>query len=100
MCRIFADYKDEIEKYCAENGLSVTKVFSAGRSYNNEKEHVFLQQFGLRKTNGMGLMGGNHPAPVTLMIFLENGKLRFVQTEHTYEHLAADRAPVPQMAFA
>lgn len=41
MCKILNDYKDDIERYCAENGLSSRKVFQAPKSFNNEM--VFLQ---------------------------------------------------------
>jgi hypothetical protein len=38
------------------------------------------------------------PLPITLKIFLENGKLRFQQTEHTYR--LYEREPVAEAATA
>jgi hypothetical protein len=34
-------------------------------------------------------LADNVPLPVTLEIYLENGNLRFEQTEHTRKHLGA-----------
>jgi hypothetical protein len=100
MLEIMDVYKKEIEDYCVENNLSVDKVFSVGRCY--DEESVLLREPYVQKEGWENSLIDDPPIPVpsTLEIYLENGKLRFVQTEHTYEHLAADRAPVPQMAFA
>lgn len=85
MNKIFEEYKDEIEEYCEKNGLSAEKVFHSARSYNNVR--VFLQHVDHEKGK-LGLLDET-PANVTLAIFLENGKLRFEQTEHTLKYLGA-----------
>jgi hypothetical protein len=94
------DYRPEIEKYCEDNNLSVQKVYSAGLSWNDKAGRVFIVSKGNPdpEMEGLGLLY-DIPLPTALEIYLEDGKLRFVQTGHTYE-LLADCAPVPQMAFA
>jgi hypothetical protein len=86
MVKIFEDYKSEIEKYCAENNLSAEKVFSSACSYSNER--VCLQH--VDPVRGVLGLADNIPAPRTLLIFLENGKLRFVQTDITHKYLGID----------
>ncbi len=85
MVKILVKYKSEIESYCAENNLSVDKVFHAPRAYNSKR--VILQHFDPEKGK-QGLLDET-PAAITLAIFLENGKLRFEQTEHTRKYLGA-----------
>jgi hypothetical protein len=85
MAKIIVKYKKEIEEYCAENNLSVEKVFHSPRCYNNES--LILQHFDPEKGK-RGLLDET-PAAITLAIFLENGKLRFEQTEHTHKYLGA-----------
>jgi hypothetical protein len=99
MLEIMEVYKKEIENYCEENNLSINKVFSSGKSYNGE--YVILQP-DIEPEDGKiyRIDDPPIPAPSSLEIYLENGKLRFMQTPITYEHLSADRATAPQMAFA
>jgi hypothetical protein len=92
MLEIMKVYKKEIEDYCVENDLSIDKVFSSAMSYN--EEYVIIQHY--EYVEGRNSYIDETPSPITLEIYLENGKLRFVQTPLTYEHLAA----APQMAFA
>jgi tRNA(Ile)-lysidine synthase TilS/MesJ len=95
MLEIMNIYKKEIEDYCVENNLSVNKVFSSGMCYDEESVLIrepFVEEEGVEY---MIDYPSTSPAS-TLEIYLENGKLRFVQTEHTYKHLAA----APQTAFA
>jgi len=87
MVEIMKSRKREIESYCRANGLSVEKVFSASRAYCEEWE--ILQYIDQTLNDGEGLRKDCAvPAPIMLEIHLENGKLRFVQTEHTYRLLA------------
>jgi len=86
MAKIIVKYKKEIEEYCVENNLSTEKVFHSPRSYNNES--LIFQHFDPEKGK-LGLLDET-PAAVTLAIYLENGKLRFEQTEHTHKYLGAD----------
>jgi hypothetical protein len=85
MYRIIEKRRDEIKRYCKENGLSVDKVLSS--SGTETDEWVFLQH--LEPEEGaLGLLDET-PADITLKIFLESGKLRFEQTEHTRKYLGA-----------
>jgi len=89
MYRIIEKRRDEIKQYCKENGLAVDKVLSA--SGTETDDWVFLQQFD-SEDGSLGLLDET-PADITLKIFLENGKLRFEQTEHTRKFLGvADKA--------
>jgi len=83
--KILETYKNEIEKYCEENNLAAEKVFHSARSYNNVR--VFLQHVD-HERGKLGLLDET-PADITLAIFLENGKLRFEQTEYTRKYLGA-----------
>jgi hypothetical protein len=102
MVKIFVNYKNEIEKYCAENSLSANKIFHSARSYNDAR--VVLQQPEFNTAKSAKGLADDVPARVTLRIFLEGGKLRFEQTEHTRKYLGkedeyADVA-VPRVAVA
>ncbi len=79
-------YRSEIEKYCEENNLLTNKVFSSPSAGN--KEEMILQYFDSEKGK-LGLLDET-PASVTLWLFLENGKLRFEQTEHTRKYLGVE----------
>jgi len=85
MAKIILKYKKEIEEYCAENNLSIEKVFHSPRCYDHES--LIFQHVDHEKGK-LGLLDET-PAAVTLAIFLENGKLRFEQTEHTRKYLGA-----------
>jgi hypothetical protein len=87
MVKIFANYKGEIEKYCADNNMSAEKIFHSARSYNDEIVVLQHPEFDTAKS-AKGL-ADDIPAKVTLRIFLENGKLRFEQTEYTHTYLGA-----------
>jgi len=82
-------YQPEIKKYCDDNNLSADKVFSASSAGNASE--MILQHFDPEKGK-FGLLDET-PMPITLKIYLEAGKLRFEQTEHTYKYLGvADKA--------
>jgi len=84
------EYRSEIEKYCGDNNISVDKVFSSWTAGNKERAVILGE--GDPERGKLGL-ADNVPLPVTLEIYLENGKLRFEQTEHTRKHLGvADKA--------
>jgi len=95
---LLKSHKKEVEDYCWANGLSVEKVFSASRCYCKDEEILQYCDFAAH-TGGEGLSGGGCaiPAPAMLEIYLEDGKLRFVQTEHTYRLMDE---PAPMAATA
>jgi hypothetical protein len=79
--------RTEVEQYCADNNLSSEKLFSS--SCSCDKKSVFITgKWGDPDREKLGLKD-NIPSPVLLKIFLENGKLRFEQTEHTQKYLGA-----------
>jgi hypothetical protein len=82
-------YRSEIERYCKKCGLSTAGVFSSV-SAGNKKEMILMHYDPIKGKNGLR---DETPMPVTLRIVLENGSLRFEQTEHTYRHLAVHREP-------
>jgi allophanate hydrolase subunit 1 len=94
MIQLFKDHQREVEICCAENNLSAGEIFCSACSYN--REQAFLQHVDHAK-GAKGLLDET-PAEVTLMVFLENGKLRFQQTEHTYR--LYEREPVAKAATA
>jgi hypothetical protein len=95
---ILEDYRSEIEEYCERNMLSVDKIYSSRSGCNNEAAFVFIMGEGDPSRGYLGMLD-DVPLPVRLEIHLKNGKLRFVQTEHTHE-LRIDYAPAPQMPYA
>ena len=92
---IFKSRKEEIEKYCHENGLSASKVLSS--AHFGKPERVFTQHVDYSKPEWKPF--GDAPAPITLKIFLEDGVLRFEQTEFTHLYLGSE-VPVEEPAFA
>lgn len=87
--RIVKTYRSDIMRYCRENNLSIDKVFSSGTSETDK--WVFLQYADLDSDRAkLGLLD-NEPAPITLKIYLENGKLRFEQTDLTRKYLGAEK---------
>lgn len=92
---IFKSRKKEIEQYCYENGLSASKVLSS--AHFGKPERVFTQHVDYSKSKWKPF--GDAPAPITLKIFLENGKLRFEQTEFTRLYLGSEvQVEEPAMA--
>ena len=87
MHEILTKYKAEIERYCAENVLSADKLFSS--YFSASKSNLFVLGEGDPERAKLGL-ADNIPLPIALEIYLENGKLRFEQTEHTHKYLGAD----------
>jgi hypothetical protein len=90
-------YKKEIAEYCAQNGLSANKVFQSPVSYSDTRVRV-LHHTPIKVKKEILSIGGP-PMPITLEIYLENGKLRFEQTEHTYKYLAEEEHETAQTAY-
>jgi hypothetical protein len=101
MHKITKEYRAEIERYCAENNLSADKLFS---SYFSAGSHdLFVLGEGDPERGKLGL-ADNVPLPIALEIYLESGKLRFVQTDITRKYLGAeeehDVVHTPRVAVA
>jgi hypothetical protein len=83
---IINERRAEVEQYCAENNLSSEKIFKSPGSC--DKTSMFILGEGDPERAKLGL-ADNVPLPIALEIYLENGKLRFEQTEHTRKLLGA-----------
>jgi len=94
-CKIIENYSREIEKYCEDNNLSASKVFNSGTCFNNAAGRLLVTGPSPNPERGKLGLRDNVPLPVTLEIYLENGKLRFRQTEHTYRLLADEPVVLP-----
>jgi len=85
--KIFKEHKDKIRNYCAKNNLSYDKLRTSPCCYDDE-ELIILRSESDPEREKLGLKD-NIPTPSTLEIYLENGNLRFVQTDITHKYLAA-----------
>jgi len=88
-CEILKNYEAEVQRYCVDNLLSYSKLINSSLSWN---KRGLVAQYNDRdpKKEALGLMD-NTPMPVLLEIYLENGRLRFVQTDITHKYLGVDR---------
>ena len=89
-------YSTEIKKYCAENGLSFDKLRASPCCYDDE-ELIMLHHDPEKGKRGLL---DETPMPSTLEIYLENGNLRFVQTDITHKYLSADDVGAAERAPA
>ncbi|MDR2694102.1 MAG: hypothetical protein LBB74_07800 [Chitinispirillales bacterium] len=100
--KIFKEHKNEIKEYCVENKLSFDKLCESPWCYDNEE--IIIQRNERDPERAKLGLADNIPTPSTLEIYLENGKLRFEQTEHTRKYLGAeeehDVVRVPRVAVA
>jgi hypothetical protein len=86
--KIFKHNKDKIEEYCNQNNLSFIKLCTSPCCFDNE-ELFILETESYPEREALGLKD-NIPLRVTLEIYLENGKLRFEQTDITRKYLGAE----------
>jgi len=86
--RIFKKFNNEIKAYCAENDLSFDRLCKSPCCFDNEELNILMNDSDPEREK-LGLMD-NIPIPTVLKILHENGKLRFVQTEHTREYLGTE----------
>jgi len=100
--KILKEYTGDIKKYCAENGLS----FDTLRKYSycfgkidGVYNLIFLYDDPTKGDPPWIL--DDTPSPALLEIYLENGNLRFVQTDITHKYLAiADECEAKERAPA
>lgn len=83
MKELFEQYENEIEEYCQNNGIDFSKVKNSPRCWG--KDMLFFQYHDPKKGKS-GLLDET-PAPVTLKMTVNDGKLTFEQTEHTKKYL-------------
>lgn len=84
MSKLFDEYQKEIKHYCDNNGLDFLKVKNMAQCYG--KNDIWLQYVNENK-GSRGLLDET-PAPIVLIIKVENSKVRFEQTEFTQKYLA------------
>jgi len=84
--KIIRDYADDIKKYCADNALSARALFDSWKAWNDKAGRVLILGEGDPEREKLGL-ADDVPLPIALGIYLESGKLRFEQTEHTRTYL-------------
>lgn len=84
MCRLFDAWQGDIEQYCQQNGLDFQKAKRLPQSWG--KNDLCLHY--VDKEKGKLGLKNETPAKIVLMVFKENGKLRFEQTEHTRKYLS------------
>jgi hypothetical protein len=82
--KIIDERRTEVEQYCANNNLSSEEIFK--RPCSCDKTSIFILGDGDPERAKLGL-ADNVPLPIALEIYLENGGLRFEQTEHTLKYL-------------
>ncbi|GBU20367.1 hypothetical protein R80B4_00244 [Fibrobacteres bacterium R8-0-B4] len=85
---VIKHHKAEVERYCIENNLSPEKFFNSAGSC--DKTSLFILGKGDDPKRAKLGLADNVPLPVALEIYLENGKLRFEQTEHTRKYLGVE----------
>ena len=88
-CKFIKSHEAEIRRYCVENNLSFSKLISSSLSWGAEDVFVLYNDRDPEKEK-LGLMDDSR-MPILLEIYLENGKLRFVQTDITHKYLGVDR---------
>jgi hypothetical protein len=101
--KILKEYTGAIKNYCAQNGLSFDKLRASPYCYgkfDGVDDLIILRSESDPEREKLGLMD-DIPTPSTLEIYLENGCLRFVQTDITHKYLAAaDDVGVTERATA
>ena len=86
--KILKEYAGAIKNYCAATGLSFDKLCASSYCYG---DYDLIFQYEDMENDGKPWILDETPMPVILEIYLENGKLRFVQTDITHKHLGVDR---------
>lgn len=86
--KIFKQHTDEIMDYCFKNSLSFDKLRKSPCCYDNEAL-IILETEEYPERAKLGL-ADNIPLRSSLEIYLENGKLRFVQTDITRKYLGVE----------
>ena len=86
MCKLFAEWSDEIKAYCEKNGLDFEKAKHLPKCWG--KDDLLLQYYDPDKSDGKGLLDET-PCPAVLWIRkLPDGTLSFEQTEYTRKYLS------------
>ena len=84
MCRMFETWRHEIKQYCESNHLSFVKAERMAKAWG--RDDLILQYHDPDK--GKRGLRDETPAPVVLIMRIQNGKPVFEQTKHTRKYLA------------
>jgi hypothetical protein len=86
-CKLIENHEAAIRQYCEKNDLSYNTLITSILSWDDKEVFVFDSTSDPeRERRGLA---DNIPMTIVLEIYLENGKLRFEQTEHTHKYLGA-----------
>ncbi|MEE1171488.1 MAG: hypothetical protein U0K87_03950 [Ruminococcus sp.] len=83
MCKLFTKYEKEIEQYCLENSLDFEKAKRMPQCWG--KNDIWLQYHDPQK--GKNGLKDETPAPIVLIITINNGRVEFEKTEFTEKYL-------------
>ncbi len=87
MCKLFDEWAPQIQRYCEKNNLSFEKAKNMSQCWG--KNDIILQYYNKEsKKKSLGLLDET-PMPIVLKIVKTDSGLKFEQTEHTKEYLAA-----------
>jgi hypothetical protein len=84
-CELIKNHEADIKQYCEKNDLSYNTLVASILSWD-EKEVFVFDSTPDPEREKLGL-ADNKPMTIALEIYLENGGLRFEQTEHTLKYL-------------
>ncbi|MDL2236048.1 hypothetical protein LJC07_07920 [Christensenellaceae bacterium OttesenSCG-928-L17] len=88
MCKLFDEWKPEINKYCNENGLDFEKLKTMSRQWNKDMlVFTYHDKKKSEENRRLGVMDWS-PLPDVLWISRVGNQLIFEQTEHTQQYLA------------
>ena len=79
MCKLFNKYEKQIKKYCEENGLDFNKLTKLPMCWG--KNDIWVQYHDPQK--GEKGMKDETPAPIVLMVKINNDTVSVSQTEYT-----------------
>lgn len=83
MCKMFETWRHEIRRYCETNHLSFAKAERMAKAWG--RDDLILQYHDPQK--GRYGLRDETPAPVVLIMRIQNGKPVFEQTQHTRKYL-------------
>lgn len=83
MRKLFDIYKEEIERYCKDNGLNYSKAQKMSECWG--ENDVWLQYVDDKK--GLSGLLDETPAPIVLKIVIDDSKIKFEQTPYTKIYL-------------
>ena len=84
MCKMFNNHQEEIKLYCEQHGLDFEIAKRLPQCWG--KHDIWLQYYDEKK--GENGLRDETPAPIVLIIHIEQDGLKIEQTEHTKRYLS------------